>query len=96
MLSHMLAHVLEIKAASESEPPSVARGNCNIFSYNVDLNSMGHHWYQFRGTALKMAADRGAVPLVQLLLDAGADPDIAGKIPVKKVCAKAHLLSVKE
>lgn len=51
---------------------------CLVCSYNVDLVSRGRQWYQFRGSALKMAADRGAVPLVQLLLDAGADPDIAG------------------
>jgi len=35
-------------------------------------------WYKFGGTAIKMAAEQGASDIVQLFLDRGADPDIAG------------------
>ncbi len=31
-----------------------------------------------RGTALKMASDRGCLEFVQILLQAGADPDLTG------------------
>lgn len=47
--------------------------------YDVNFTSAAHYAFQFHGTSLKMAVDRGVVPIVQLLLEHGADPDACGK-----------------
>ena len=45
---------------------------------DVNQKSWGRHWYQMRGTVIKMAAERGATALVELFLKYGADPDVHG------------------
>lgn len=46
--------------------------------YDVNYTSSAHYSFQFHGTSLKMAAERGVVPLVEMLLEYGADPDACG------------------
>lgn len=52
--------------------------------YSVNLApSKRRYWFQFHGTALKMAVERGAMSLVRVLLEAGADPDIPGECGIR-------------
>lgn len=46
--------------------------------YDVNYTSSAHYSFQFHGTSLKMAVERGVVPLAEMLLDYGADPDACG------------------
>lgn len=43
--------------------------------YDVNFTSSARYHFQFHGTSLKMAVDRGLVKMVELLLSNGADPD---------------------
>ena len=45
----------------------------------LDIHTVGRYWYQYTGTALKLATERGALPYVDVLLNGGSDPDIYGK-----------------
>jgi len=51
--------------------------------YDVNFTSAAHYAFQFHGTSLKMAVDRGVIPIVQLLLEYGADPDACGEKLIK-------------
>ena len=47
---------------------------------DVNIISHGEFWYQYAGTALNMAIERGSIIIVEELLKAGADPDIKGNV----------------
>jgi len=61
----------------EAEELEIAR---LLLDCGYQLNDVPYRssWYKFGGTAIKMAAEQGASDIVQLCLDRGADPDIAG------------------
>lgn len=46
------------------------------FGYQLNDVPLRSSWHKYGGTAIKMAAEQGAVELVQLFLNRGADPDI--------------------
>ncbi len=51
----------------------------------MNIRSLGRMWFHYRGTALHMAVERGAVPYVKLFLEHGANPDISGKSHMNKL-----------
>ena len=53
-----------------------------LLDYGQDLNmfTTGRYWYHYNGTSLKLAAERGSLDYVDMLLNAGADPDLYGMI----------------
>ncbi len=52
--------------------------------FNVNLKCLGRMWFHYRGTALHIAVERGAIPYVKLFLKYGANPDVYGRSNINR------------
>ena len=70
---------LIVKLSLQDEDLKIAKLLLDEGKFMVNLKSLGRMWFHYRGTALQMAVERGAIPYVELFLKYGADADISGR-----------------